>query len=317
MTPQTNQSFLSSFWHFLAPVVLVGILFLYLLLPGNILKEPDPTSLAKLTREKAILESQLNALQEFDQDSICFEDQLAIPKDNKGSLLPPTEASELLPQLEKSVVLVLALYEKDAGLGMGSGFFISPSQIVTNGHVITDGSNQPEAIFVINNYIGIQKVNVDTLRFEDDFSVDFAVLSLNKNLGYPLPLAKIADPTSQKLSVVYAAGFPADVIESDEKFLRLMETEEFSVPDLVITDGTISSHQNVYGAVSAFVHTAQMSQGNSGGPLVNACGQVMGVNTFIISSEDGIRNFSLTANELAKHLKQNSLSPRIAAKECN
>ena len=95
-----------------------------------------------------------------------------------------------------------------------------------------------------------------------------------------------------------------------------MNADEFSVPDLVVTDGTISSQQKVFGAVSAFVHTAQMSPGNSGGPLVNSCGHVMGLNTFILSNEGSVRNFSLTSSEISKFLRENRLSPRLAAKEC-
>jgi S1-C subfamily serine protease len=317
MTHWNPQVSFASHWHLLVPISLMGLLFLYLVFPGNIVKGADPTILAELAQKKAKLESQLSALKDLDNNSICYEDQLVIPKNNKSSLSPPTETTSLLTKLEQSVVLVLALYGEEEGTAWGSGFFISPSQIVTNGHVISDGNNRPKAIFVVNKHIGIQKVRVDTLRFNNDYSGDFAVLYINENLGSALPLAQITNPANEKLKLVYTAGFPGDVIESDEKFLRLMESDEFSVPDLVITDGIISSHQNVFGGVAAFVHTAQMSQGNSGGPLVNACGQVMGINTFINSTEDGIRNFSLTTSELSKYLKQNNLSPRIAAKECN
>ena len=317
MTRTNYQSLFTLHWHFLVPAALMGGLFLYLLFPGNTLKSANPNYLAELAQEKAKLESRLNALKDFDNNSICFEDQLVIPMDSKKTLLPLTETTSLLAKLEQSVVLVLVFYGEEGSTTWGSGFFITPSQIVTNGHVITDGNNRPNAIFVVNKHIGIRKVSVDTLRFDNDFSEDFAVLSINQNLGNPLPLAQITDPANEKLKAVYAAGFPGNVIASDENFLRLMESDEVSVPDLVVTDGTISSHQSVFGGVEAFIHTAQISQGNSGGPLVNACGQVMGVNTFTYSTDDGIRNFSLTTSELAKHLKQNSLSPRIAAKECN
>lgn len=317
MTRQTDQSWFASYWHLLVPTTLLTALFLYLLLPGSILKNIAPTVLENLIHEKAVLENQLRALQDVDQNSVCFDDQLVIPKRNESSLLPPTNPNNLLAKLERSVVLVLVLFGENYGIGLGSGFFISPSQIVTNGHVITDEKNRPDAIYVVNKHIGIQEVQVDTLRYDKDFSEDFAVLSIGANIGDALQLAKITDPVTEKLRKVYAAGFPSDVIESDEKFLRLMESDQFSVPDLVITDGTISSHQNVFGAVSAFVHTAQISKGNSGGPLVNECGHVMGVNTFFVSNEGGVRNFSLSTTELAKHLRQNGFRTQLAAKECN
>jgi len=126
----------------------------------------------------------------------------------------------------------------------------------------------------------------------------------------------VQSPGEYKLDKVFAAGFPGSVIESDEDFINLIQTDEFSVPDLVITDGTVSSHQKVFGEVLAFVHTAQISGGNSGGPLVNQCGHVMGMNTFIKPSNDGVRNFSLVSSELLRFLSRSMVVPRVSAREC-
>ena len=304
-------------WHLMTPVALLSLLFLYILIPGNIENDPNPLEIKKLVTEKARLESELSNLQNLEQNSYCSGGQLVVPTGQENSFLPPNNEATLAQNLEKSVVLVLVFSSGDEGMGLGSGFFISPSQVVTNGHVISEKKVRPEAVFVLNKHIGIQEVRIDTFDFDNDFAGDFAVLSLAENIGQALPLANINDPSQSKLSSVFAAGFPGNVIESDAEFRKLMETEEFSMPDLVITDGTISSHQNVFGEASAFVHTALISQGNSGGPLVNTCGQVMGVNTFTLSDDGSVRNFSLTALELMKHLRKNGLSPRLAPKECN
>lgn len=306
----------SANWHLIVPSIMLGFLFLYLLFPGSIVKDANPYELETLAGEKAFLKGKLDNLEKLEQNSYCTGGELVLPTGDLNALLPPESNKSLSQRLEKSVVLVLVVNQDNEGIGIGSGFFISPSQIVTNGHVISDEKTRPKSIFILNKHIGIHEVMIDSLDFDGDFAGDFAVLSLTQNIGYALPLANITDPSDSKLDSVFAAGFPADVIESDPEFLKLMETDEFSMPDLVITDGTISSHQNVFGAASTFVHTAQISEGNSGGPLVNNCGQVMGVNTFILSSESGVRNFSLTASELSKHLKQNGLSARLAPKEC-
>ena len=316
MTVSTWHKTWNTNWHLILPSIMLVSLFLYLLFPGSIVKDANPYELETLASERAFLKVKLNNLESLEQNSYCTGGELVLPTGDLNALLPPENAESLSQRLEKSVVLVLVANEEKEGVGLGSGFFISPSQIVTNGHVISDEKNRPKSIFVSNKHIGIHEVMIDSLDFDGDFEGDFAVLSLKQNVGYALPLANIADPSKSKLDFVYAAGFPPDVIESDAEFLKLMETDEFSMPDLVITDGTISSHQNVFGAASTFVHTAQISEGNSGGPLVNKCGQVMGVNTFILTSESGVRNFSLTASELSKHLRQNGLSARIAPKEC-
>ena len=303
-------------WHLMTPVVILILLFLYILIPGNIENNPSPLEIEKLVGEKERLESKLSNLQNLDQNSYCSGGQLVVPTGQENSFLPPRNEITLVQSLEKSVVLVLVFGSGDKGMGLGSGFFISPSQVVTNGHVISEQKARPEAVFVLNKHIGVQPVRIDTFDFDNDFEGDFAVLSLNENVGQPLPLANITNPADAKLSSVFAAGFPGNVIESDAEFRKLMETDEFSMPDLVITDGTISSHQNIFGAASTFIHTALMSKGNSGGPLVNKCGQVMGVNTFMLNTDVTVRNFSLTALELVKHLRKNGLSPRLAPKEC-
>ena len=303
-------------WHLITPVALLSLFFLYILIPGNIEKDPNTNEITELATEKARLEGELNNLQNLEQNSYCSGGQLVVPTGQENAFLPPNNEATLAQKLEKSVVLVLVFSSGDEGMGLGSGFFISPSQVVTNGHVISEKKVRPKAVFVLNKHIGIQEVRIETLDFDNDNEGDFAVLSLTENIGTPLPLANFKDPSRSKLSSVYAAGFPGDVIQSDEEYRKLMEADEFSMPDLVITDGTISSHQNVFGAASAFVHTAMISQGNSGGPLVNECGQVMGVNTFVLSTDTGVRNFSLTSIELSKHLRKNGLSPRLAPKEC-
>lgn len=317
MLGSPKSSFISNNWQFLIPSVLLTGLFLYLLVPDSVLRQADTQQIANLASRKAMLETELTALLDLNENAVCIEDQLVIPMDNDNSLLPPTKINGLVDKLERSVVLVLADFGGEQGIGMGSGFFISPSQIVTNGHVVANNKLLPKTILVTNKFIGLHSVKVDSLRFDDDYSEDFAVISIAENIGYPLSLANTNEPGQAKLTEVFAAGFPSDVIESDENFLKLMNTEEFSVPDLVVTDGTISSQQKVFGAVSAFVHTAQMSPGNSGGPLVNSCGHVMGLNTFILSNEGNVRNFSLTSSEISKFLRENRLSPRLAAKECN
>jgi S1-C subfamily serine protease len=304
-------------WPVLGPTSLLIFLFFYLLMPSTILKHSSLHEESGYLEKKANLEADVRALKEIKENAVCSGDQLVIPKDNKDALLPPINLDTLVNKLEKSVVLILVDFDNTGMFAWGTGFFVSPSLILTNGHVVSGEGENPSAVYIVNKFLGIKQVEVQNVKFDDDFSEDFAVLSLGENLGTPLPLKKIRNPDSLKLVQVYSAGFPGSVVESDENFLNLINTDKVSVPDLVVTDGTISSYQKFFGAVSAFVHTAQISQGNSGGPLVNRCGQVLGVNTFLISEDDGIRNFSLTSTEVLNYLNRLGISPNIAATECD
>jgi len=297
-------------WFFLIPVILLVSFVVYILLPGVRISHQDSGKLSELREEKEILNNTLKDLTIQSEAAVCMGEELVVPSGNIDDLMPPQNASEVVAKLEKSVVLILSEN------GFGSGFFVTPSKIVTNGHVVQDASTKGLEVFVVNENIGVHRAKVSDIKFSGDYAEDFALLSINEQVGIPLTLVNVQSPGDYKLDKVFAAGFPGSVIESDEDFINLIQTDEFSVPDLVITDGTVSSHQKVFGEVLAFVHTAQISGGNSGGPLVNQCGDVMGMNTFINSSTDGVRNFSLVSSELLRFLSRSMVVPRVSAREC-
>ena len=297
-------------WFFLIPVILLVSFVVYILLPGVRISHQDSGKLSELREEKEILNNTLKDLTIQSEAAVCMGEELVVPSGNVDDLMPPQNASEVVAKLEKSVVLILSEN------GFGSGFFVTPSKIVTNGHVVQDAATKGSEIFVVNENIGVHRAKVSDIQFSGDYAEDFALLSIDEQVGIPLTLVNVQSPGDYKLDKVFAAGFPGSVIESDEDFINLIQTDEFSVPDLVITDGTVSSHQKVFGEVLAFVHTAQISGGNSGGPLVNQCGDVMGMNTFINSSTDGVRNFSLVSSELLRFLSRSMVVPRVSAREC-
>ena len=297
-------------WFFLVPVILLVSFVVYILLPGVRISHQDSEKLFQLREEKEILNNTLKDLTLKLEASVCMGEELVVPSGSVDDLMPPQNASEVVAKLEKSVVLILSEN------GFGSGFFVTPRKIVTNGHVVQDAATRGSEVFVVNENIGVHRAKVSDIQFSGDYAEDFALLSLDEQVGIPLTLVNVQSPGDYKLDKVFAAGFPGSVIESDEDFINLLQTNEFSVPDLVITDGTVSSHQKVFGEVLAFVHTAQISGGNSGGPLVNQCGNVMGMNTFINSSTDGVRNFSLVSSELLRFLSRSMVVPRVSAREC-
>src|SRR3546814_12594507 len=72
------------------------------------------------------------------------------------------------------------------------------------------------------------------------------------------------------------SDWSSDVCSSD-----LIAGDAGPTPDLNLTQGVVQSVQNSPQGVPVLVHTASVLQGNSGGPLVDACGRVVGINTFI------------------------------------
>ena len=148
--------------------------------------------------------------------------------------------------------------------GIGSGIIISPDgYIVTNNHVVNDAT-QIKVTLNDRRVFSAKLVGVDKLN-------DLAVIKIDaKNL------ASIAWGDSTKLhpgQTVLAFGSP------------------FGYFQFSVTRGIVSAldrpnpYSNDPRRPGAYIQTdAAINQGNSGGPLVNAHGELVGINTFIITN---------------------------------
>ena len=76
-------------WHLMTPVVILILLFLYILIPGNVENNLSPLEIEKLVGEKERLENKLGNLQNLDQNSYCSGGQLVVPTGQENSFLPP------------------------------------------------------------------------------------------------------------------------------------------------------------------------------------------------------------------------------------
>lgn len=221
-------------------------------------------------------------------------DRVEVPVDPANQ----ADTGSLLQAIEARTVLVVASAE--GGLSTGSGFVVGPGLIVTNQHVI-EGA-RPQQIYVTNETLG-RAVPAQLLKQAGPFETtgaDFALLQIAET---NLPAFALADPTaSMKLHHVVTAGFPGDVMETDQDFQALMQGDLAAMPDLVVVDGTVNAEQEMMDGVEVLVHSAPLAQGNSGGPLVDFCGRVVGVNTFVRQGPLRTLNFALAARDLGEFL---------------
>ena len=198
-----------------------------------------------------------------------------------------TQAQEGLPAIVKRVkpaVVAIATYDSSGEpLMTGSGFFLRPGQVVTNLHVVRgavraeiktlDGKGR---IFPVNGSLAI------------DEEGDLALLSVDTP----------TERSSELASELPDEGEPIFVIGNPLKL-------EGSV-----SDGIVSAVREVPNSYRIIQITAPISHGNSGSPVFNMKGQVLGVVTVKVTNGQNI-NLALAAARVAE-LKAGKLQPLSA-----
>ena len=145
--------------------------------------------------------------------------------------------------------------------GMGTGFFINKFHIVTNYHVIKNFNKL--SIYAFNHLFAITDVTV--VGYDEE--IDIAVLQINEDI--PHDFLRWSDDAPLIGEDVYALGHGMSQVWS-------------------LTKG-ILSYDYRQNPSTSFVHYIQtdavINSGNSGGPLLNEDGDVIGVNTLLISPD--------------------------------
>jgi putative serine protease PepD len=179
---------------------------------------------------------------------------------NTSTIAHADDVQSILAKVEPAVVAISA--RSNLGAGAGTGFVISADGvIVTNNHVV-DGANQIEATF----HDGSTK-RAEVLGSSADN--DLAVLKVE---GSGLPTAKLG--SSDALQVgdeVIAIGNALDLGDDLSVTRGIISAKDRSIPEA-------ETGVTIYGALQT---DAAINPGNSGGPLVNADGEVVGINTAI------------------------------------
>jgi hypothetical protein len=240
--------------------------------------------------------------------------------------------------VKPSVVRIFTFGDGEDEIVTGSGFVVSTkggfSVVVTNAHVVADRKNQSSLMILRKVAKDIEVYEGDV--FWEDTSRDLALVRVPKLQARALTLYR---PDPKQGEDVYALGFPAmvDDLDSMEKFGLLLQ----SASSHILNDPTGMADRIVEATLSKnsvrrvvngkwdssdpmpefriIEHDVNITFGNSGGPLLNACGHVVGINTMRIPDENmplDIVRKSSHAGVLIDILKRQGISCSITTAPC-
>ncbi len=218
----------------------------------------------------------------------------------------------------------------------GSGFFVGrpgdkAQYIVTNEHVVDDyiAANEGEQYVLFTGqytsdysqalYLISDSCEMRIYYSQDDYDVayvdcygdmqkvDLAVLRLREPTEKRHTLKLMAPTEAMVGSTVYTIGYPGN---ADNSFTS---ASKYGINDATVHKGIISKLvANEGKGVERIAIDAVVQHGNSGGPLVNEAGYVLGVNTNVESNspyENQIETdyYSISTTEIMRFLDKNNI----------
>ncbi|WRH75646.1 MAG: serine protease [Sphingobium sp.] len=206
-------------------------------------------------------------------------------------------------------VVVFAANGDNVPIGHGSGIVVAPDRILTNAHVVAeeeyDGAIR---VMVIPSETGGPIAAEVIARSPRN---DLALIAL-RNGRRLTPAALFTGPVPDGVDV-FAIGYPGGV-----DVAQGLDLDDVMRPQAPVkTRGNISAGRSAKG-FETLLHTAAIGSGNSGGPLVDACGRVLGVNSFgtISDGSDAEFFFAIAQREVATFLRSNGVAYRSVDAEC-
>lgn len=210
----------------------------------------------------------------------CASSNLAVGKEIV--IDSPSNISDVAQVVSPAIVGISGT--KSSTSSVGSGVCVSENgYILTNSHVVNDCNN-------ITLYLSDKTQTTASIVYEDTV-LDLAILKSKKNLPY----LNLGD--SDDLNVgeeVLAVGTPLS--------LTLVHTFTKGIVSALNRTLKVSNTSGEGYMQNLIQHDASLNPGNSGGPLINSKGEVVGINTLKITCGEGI-GFAIPTKSFSSLLK--------------
>jgi V8-like Glu-specific endopeptidase len=212
----------------------------------------------------------------------------------------------------RSVVRVVVISFNEDGevddFGHGSGFAIASNRIVTNAHVVAMAQQGASVAIGVVPSEGHQAHRAHVVAI--DPARDLALLELDEGSVPPIPL--YLGPLDDGAPVA-ALGYPGNV-----DLATARSAEDYITPLPPTRSIGIYSNIRPINGIQLLLHTANIARGHSGGPLLDQCGRVIGVNTLITHNEQGDSSFAFAVSdqELVQFLRNAHQPFQSVTSEC-
>lgn len=195
--------------------------------------------------------------------------------------------------------------------GTGSGFLVAPNLVVTNAHVVAPARTQASFSVAIVPPEGDGLLPARLVAYSA--ISDLALLEFRG--GPNMPAVTISTLTPHTGDAIIALGYP-DVDDLERPAEDLVRPTPPSR-----TTGSIASLRDrapTGDPIPTINHTSAISSGSSGGPLVDECGRVIGVNTWHARGQDTqeSRAVASRASNLIDFLEQAGVAPLTTDQRC-
>jgi S1-C subfamily serine protease len=259
-------------------IVLVYMIVSAILLNGAIVKQQlDYNNVAKKISDVKSSETDTQSkLSELTENLIATQQSLNLVNESLKSELKEIKAStseDFSGIIEDSLKAVVTIR---TDVGQGTGFFISNDGfIVTNAHVLS-GAKELYILDYQQNQYSAELIGYNT-------TFDLVLLKISGNYS------KLTIGNSKDVQIgekVIAIGNPLGL--------------QFSVSEGIVSAMDRAGENNI----NAYIQTdAALNPGNSGGPLINKQGEVIGINNFKVGGGENI-GFALESNYIKQVIDQ-------------
>jgi S1-C subfamily serine protease len=202
---------------------------------------------------------------------------------------------EIVTKSVASTVRIDGIAESCSAAMVGTGFIVSPERVITNAHVVAGVKEPVITLFNSQTQLGGRVIAIDRKK-------DIAIIFVPGLTGEKLTFIGPVTPNE----IGFVVGYPNG---GNLRTMPVSVTSEFESIGTDI-DGNGETRRDV------IVFGGDVKPGNSGGPLLNDQGQVLGV-VFAADSENKNTGYALAPSEVAKLVSEtSSVMQAIETGEC-